>query len=145
MAVLVAVRFLPFRSVQVSDAKWLLRHVAAGATSSCIGLMDDIESLVCEALADFAKITDQAVRDSIIFEVLPQFHKPGELPLGKIAIYAFLSSGRGLKVGKVGANSDARYRSQHYNSSSAGSNLARSILKDPTKVGAVGNRRPKRR
>jgi DNA adenine methylase len=36
------------------------------------------------------------------------------------------------------ANSNARYQSQHYNPKSSGSNLARSILIDPTKVSVAG-------
>jgi hypothetical protein len=41
-------------------------------------------------------------------------------------------------VGKVGPNSNARYTSQHYLPNSARSNLARSILLKPAKIGAVG-------
>jgi hypothetical protein len=55
-----------------------------------------------------------------------------------MAVYAFLLDGQALKIGKAGHNSGPRYLSQHYNPSSAGSNLAKSILANPAKVGAVG-------
>ncbi len=111
-----------------------LRHI----TPSYICLMDDIGKLVSEAITDFSKVTDLVGPDGITPEIMPRPHKSKGLPVGKIAVYAFFLNGKALKVGKVGANSDARYRSQHYNPKSAGSNLARSILKDPAKVGAIG-------
>ncbi len=54
---------------------------------------------------------------------------PSRLPPGKMAVYAFWADGCWLKVGKVGANSSARYTSQHYNPGSARSTLAGSLLK----------------
>lgn len=39
--------------------------------------------------------------------------------------------GRVLKVGRVGPNSDARFRSQHYSATSAGSSLGRSLVGHP--------------
>jgi hypothetical protein len=69
-------------------------------------------------------------------EVLPAPHlQPGLRP-GFGAVYAFALSARTtseagagmvLKVGKVGPNSDARFRSQHYGLS-AGFTLAKSLL-----------------
>lgn len=64
---------------------------------------------------------------------------PKSLPLNQCAVYVFsLSSrygescpagpNRALKVGKVGANSSARFCSQHYLPNSANSNLAKSLL-----------------
>lgn len=58
-------------------------------------------------------------------------HAPKGLPPGKMAIYAFQKDGQYLKIGKAGPNSDARFRSQHYNPKSAKSNLAKSLLDDP--------------
>ena len=64
---------------------------------------------------------------------------PGQLPTGFGATYVFSLSAeygstcpagpnRALKVGKVGANSSARFSSQHYLPNSAGSNLAKSLI-----------------
>jgi hypothetical protein len=99
--------------------------------------MDVIDKLASDALTDFRKVAISATPDGITAEVLPKPHKPKGLPVGKMAVYAFFLNGQALKVGKAGPNSDARYRSQHYNPRSAGSNLARSILNAPGKVGAV--------
>jgi hypothetical protein len=67
-------------------------------------------------------------------------HQQPPLPLGNGAVYVFsLSSAAAakcgasencvLKVGRVGPNSDARFRSQHYLPRSARSNLAASLLR----------------
>jgi len=58
-------------------------------------------------------------------------HKPKGLPHGKMAIYAFQRGNRYLKISKAGPNSDARFRSQHYDPHRAKSNLAKSLLDDP--------------
>jgi len=63
-------------------------------------------------------------------------HRPTGLPLGSMAVYVFSYKGTTLKVGKAGPNSDARFRSQHYNPKSAASTLAASILKDPAPIGS---------
>src|SRR5256885_12485126 len=55
---------------------------------------------------------------------------PIRLPIGKMAVYVFSRGPDVLKVGKVGAKSQARYTSQHYNPGSAMSTLAASILAD---------------
>jgi hypothetical protein len=55
---------------------------------------------------------------------------PTKLPPGKMAVYVFCKGPVVLKVGKVGAKSQARYTSQHYNPNSAPSTLAASILLD---------------
>jgi hypothetical protein len=58
-------------------------------------------------------------------------HTSKGLPHGKMAIYTFQRGNRYLKIGKAGPNSDARFRSQHYNPNRAKSNLAKSLLDDP--------------
>jgi len=58
-------------------------------------------------------------------------HKPAGLPRGKMGIYSFVYRDEFLKIGKVGPNSNARFRSQHYVPTSSQSNLAKSILNDP--------------
>ncbi|NOG93813.1 MAG: hypothetical protein HND42_11285 [Armatimonadetes bacterium] len=57
---------------------------------------------------------------------------PRNLPIGKMALYAFHSPAGWLKIGISGANSQARYTSQHYHPGSAPGTLADSLLKDPT-------------
>lgn len=73
-------------------------------------------------------------------EHLPAPHRPpSRLQAESTAVYVFSLSAaygttcpagvnRALKVGKVGANSAARFCSQHYLPRSAGSNLAKSLL-----------------
>ncbi len=67
-------------------------------------------------------------------------HRPPALPSGYGAVYAFALSqdagqrapagpGAVLKVGRVGPNSAARFSAQHYSSRSAGSSLAKSLLR----------------
>lgn len=58
--------------------------------------------------------------DSISVEYLSAPHlPPTKLPLVKMAVYVFSKGPEVLKVGKVGAKSQARYTSQHYNPGSA--------------------------
>lgn len=104
--------------------------------------MNEIEKFVSQALADFRKVAALAdaefIADSIATEIMPKPHRqPKGLPLGKMAVYAFFLNGHALKVGKVGPNSGPRYTSQHYNPNSSRSNLARSILANPVKIGAT--------
>jgi len=100
--------------------------------------MNEIDKLVSEALSDFRRLTASTIPDGIATEVWLRPHKPKGLPTGMMAVYTFFLNGQALKVGKAGPNSDARYRSQHYNPNSAGSTLARSILNSPAKAGATG-------
>lgn len=68
---------------------------------------------------------------ALTVESLPAPHAPPtRLPAGKMAVYVFARGEDVLKVGKVGAKSQARYTSQHYNPGSAMSTLAASILAD---------------
>jgi hypothetical protein len=60
---------------------------------------------------------------------------PRSLPVGKMAVYIFMYKDRCLKVGKAGSKSNARYVSQHYSPTSSRSNLAKSILEAPEKIG----------
>ena len=73
---------------------------------------------------------------SIVQDAWPAPHKAKDLPAGVGAVYVFslpdkttsvLGSGRALKVGKVGPNSNPRFRYQHYKSGSAQSTLAGAI------------------
>ena len=74
--------------------------------------------------------------EAITVESLPAPHLPPTgLPFGKMAVYVFSKGPDVLKVGKVGAKSQARYTSQHYNLRSAMSTLAASILSDREQLG----------
>jgi hypothetical protein len=70
-------------------------------------------------------------------ELLAAPHQPPRLRAGCGAVYAFAlgqktasaaGAGMVLKVGKVGPNSGPRFRYQHYSPSSAGSNVAKSLI-----------------
>jgi hypothetical protein len=63
---------------------------------------------------------------------------PKCLPAGKVAIYGFWGNGVWLKIGKAGPKSNARYTSQHYNTGSAQSTLARSLAECPTMRSVAG-------
>lgn len=92
----------------------------------------DFEFLV----RDFIQVSQLAgltlQESDIETQVLAAPHKRTGLPKGKAAVYVFLYGNTCLKVGKVGANSDARFRSQHYLPSGAMSNLAKSLCLDFT-------------
>ena len=87
------------------------------------------------AIDDFRTVAQLAgvelPNEAISFEYLLAPHvPPTKLPFGKMAVYVFSKGPEVLKVGKVGAKSQARYTSQHYNPDSAMSTLAASILAD---------------
>lgn len=92
------------------------------------------------AIVDFrevAHLAGIALPDgAIAIEKLAAPHvPPTRLPGGKMAVYVFSKGEDILKVGKVGAKSQARYTSQHYNPGSAMSTLAASILADRDRLG----------
>jgi hypothetical protein len=89
------------------------------------------------ALRDFAKVSTLTECDitKIKIDLAPKPHKRSGLPKERMAVYCFFLSGKALKIGIAGPNSDARFRSQHYNPNSVGSNLAKSILTRPERMG----------
>ncbi|MHC2250057.1 hypothetical protein [Bradyrhizobium elkanii] len=93
------------------------------------------------ALRDFAKVGALAENEfelsKIKVEILDRPHRPSGLPTGRMAVYCFFLDGQALKIGIAGPNSGPRYLSQHYNPNSAGSNLAKSILTYPSKIGVA--------
>jgi hypothetical protein len=107
-------------------------RVGEFSVSSPLGEMTE------SAIRDFANVSALTGAEcdigKIKIEVLNKPHKPSGLPTGKMAVYCFFLNGQALKIGIAGPNSDARYRSQHYNPNSAGSNLAKSILAYPSKI-----------
>jgi len=93
-----------------------------------------------DAIHDFRQVAALAgvplAPGAITIERLPAPHRPpSRLPSGKMAVYVFTYAGDTLKVGKAGANSQARYISQHYNPGSAQSTLAASILGERVRYG----------
>lgn len=89
--------------------------------------MEDIINI----LFKIAKLADLQIKENQI-EILDRGcpHSPSGLPNGKMGVYLFKYGDKYLKIGKAGPNSNARFRSQHYNPNSAQSNLAKSILND---------------
>jgi hypothetical protein len=96
--------------------------------------MENLTRIAAEALCDFAKISALDVT-TIKIDLALKPHKPSGLPKESMAVYNFFFSGKALKIGIAGPNSDARYRSQHYHPDRAGSNLAKSILTHPERMG----------
>jgi len=95
----------------------------------------DAQSIVT-AFKQVAALADVEISPTDLrVEELRSPHRPTGLPPGSMAVYVFSYNGTTLKVGKAGPNSDARFRSQHYNPKSAASTLAASILKDSAPVG----------
>ncbi len=98
-----------------------------------------MEWLPEQTLADFASVARLAgvmlAADDIRIEALPAPHAPPtRLPAGTMAVYVFTHGADVLKVGKVGPKSQARYTSQHYNSGSAQSTLAASMIADAERL-----------
>ena len=96
----------------------------------------EIENII----TDFIKVCKLAnvnniEREDICIEILKngESHNQKKLPNGQMAVYIFKKPDCDIcyKVGKVGANSNARYQVQHYSPNSSNSNLANSILNDP--------------
>jgi hypothetical protein len=93
-----------------------------------------------KAIHDFQTVARLAgvelLPGAVVVEHLPAPHRsPTRLPPGKMAVYVFSRGAEVLKVGKVGAKSQARYTSQHYIPGSAQSTLAASILADRERIG----------
>jgi len=65
-------------------------------------------------------------------------HTPRSLPSGTMAVYGFWWDGIWLKIGEAGANSNARYQSQHYSLNGARSTLAKSLASDDRMLGVAG-------
>ena len=90
-----------------------------------------------ELVKDFQTVAELAHtpihEGAIQIEVLRKPHAPPRLRKGTMGVYVFSDRDRVLKVGKAGANSGARFSSQHY-TGSAPSTLRGSLLADPTMV-----------
>jgi len=98
--------------------------------------MSNWKAEITDALASFQAVAELAGmpirKDQLEVVLLEAPHKPPSmLPTGKLAVYGFWGDGEWLKIGMAGANSRARYTSQHYNKGSALSTLAASLANDP--------------
>ncbi len=104
--------------------------------------MDAMHELVSEAISDFRKVVALACADAptieIKIEIANKPHHAPTLPADHMGVYAFFQEGQALKVGMAGAKSGPRFKFQHYKPTSAKSNLAKSILMNSARVGAVG-------
>lgn len=101
--------------------------------------MKTLDELMSEAVRDLQRVAELAgaeiARDEIKIEIMAKPHEaPKSLPVGHAAVYAFFLNGQALKVGVAGPKTAARYMSQHYHPRSSQSNLAKSILINPSKV-----------
>lgn len=101
--------------------------------------MIDVEQIILDFM-HVAKLAglDMKSNDIQIEKLNAPHVPPSTLPKGMMAVYVFHWHSQCLKVGKVGPKSQARYTSQHYNSKSSNSNLAKSILKDKSALGIDG-------
>jgi hypothetical protein len=86
-------------------------------------------------IADFVQVTRLAGMPIQSCEITHELHRaphiPSPLPKDVLAVYAFSLASPShaiLKVGRVGANSNARFQSQHYSPTAARSTLAKSLL-----------------
>lgn len=104
--------------------------------------MSDWRGQMEAALADFLAVSqlaeDELAPDALEVQYHTAPHRPSGLPSGKMAVYAFWGDGEWLKIGKAGAKSDARFRSQHYAVGRAKSSLANSLCADEAFVRRTG-------
>ena len=68
--------------------------------------------------------------NEVTIDCKEKHERPEELKNGEVAVYIFKYKDKYLKIGKVGENSNNRFRYQHYNPNSCNSNLALQLLKD---------------
>jgi len=110
-------------------------------------MLTNPQSLVDEFVADLRTYVGlSAAAPRISHDAWAAPHKANDLPQGSCAVYIFslssqtdarAGSGRVLKVGKAGRNSNARFRYQHYAAGSARSTLAGAIENNPLLWGYI--------
>ncbi|MBI2754553.1 MAG: hypothetical protein HYX46_13755 [Betaproteobacteria bacterium] len=97
-------------------------------------MLADAQKLIDEFVTDARNLLGlNADRSSIANDTWAAPHQTKDLPSGCGAVY-----GRVLKVGKVGPNSNPRFRYQHYAAGSAMSTLAGAIANIPLLWGYIG-------
>lgn len=89
-----------------------------------------------DAVKDFIEVANLAHEPLSPRELKASFLVAGEhpnagLPKGQMAVYGFWGDGEWLKIGKAGPNSNARFRSHHYDATRSKSTLAGSLKKCP--------------
>ena len=99
---------------------------AADALAEPSPFVSEFEEIILNVTAAAGRRLDAGYE--IIDRGMP--HVPRTLKRGTMGVYTFLYKDEFLKIGKAGANSYARFSSQHYHPDSAMSNLAKSILED---------------
>lgn len=103
--------------------------------------IQDLQSLTNAALsANYSVNIDNLILE--VWEAGLETHVPRNLRKNYAAIYIFNWQDRFLKVGKVNANSNARYLSQHYNANSSNSNLSKSLINDQSFRELIGETPP---
>jgi len=111
-------------------------------------MITNSQQLINDFISDMASFASKDVNPSqITFDSWAAPHSSKDLPPGKAAVYVFSLTGlakapaginRVIKVGKVGPNSNNRFRYQHYSSGSANSTLAAAIENNPVLWGYIG-------
>jgi hypothetical protein len=91
---------------------------------------DDLKPLINAAILANFNVDYKSIQLEI-WEAGIETHVPRNLPDEFAAVYIFKWNDRYLKVGKVNSNSNARYKSQHYNPNSSKSNLSKSLINHP--------------
>lgn len=96
-------------------------------------------------LVDLGKIFDEEIFIVVDSWKAPQITRDfNKKYAGAVYVFSlsdrvgFAPMGRVLKVGKVGSNSNPRFRYQHYNPGSAGSTLAGAVLNNPLLWNYIG-------
>jgi hypothetical protein len=95
-------------------------------------MLSDPQSIIADFIRVAAISGIPLHPNEVAHETLLAGHHNPVLPSDRQAVYVFSLSAEPiitLKVGKVGPNSNARFQFQHYNPHSAGSNLAKSVVK----------------
>ena len=103
-------------------------------------MLDNPQQLINEFASDMAAAGHPIDPSLITFDLWLAPHEPKDMPTGLAAVYVFSLTGstkapagphRVIKVGKVGPNSNNRFRYQHYSLSAAKSTLAAAINNNP--------------
>ena len=111
-------------------------------------MIENLQSIVNEFVVEVRnRLKFEINSDEIKHELLKVPHHAKDLSHGYGAVYIFTLAessqakaplNRALKVGKAGANSNARFKYQHYKSGSAKSTLAGAIENNPLLWNYIG-------
>lgn len=111
-------------------------------------MLRDPDSILKSFMSDVARYYDLDISDNEMwFDSWKAPHKAKDLPIGFCSVYIFSLSdntvgsageGKVIKVGKVGFDSNPRFRYQHYKEGSANSTLAAAVRNNPLLWNYVG-------